>query len=98
MPPLTPAEYAQQITDAAQRGDTKQINRLARGLADETMSDEQRQQQQRTDPTGQPIVPPEQFNAMSADQLVALQESDPGLYNRSIAAAAAPVETGADQG
>jgi hypothetical protein len=34
------------------------------------------------------VIPPDQFNALKTDQLVALQESDPELYRRSLAAAA----------
>jgi hypothetical protein len=31
------------------------------------------------------VIPPDQFNALKTDQLVALQESDPDLYRRSLA-------------
>lgn len=34
------------------------------------------------------LIPPDQFNALKTDQLVALQETDPELYRRSLAAAA----------
>lgn len=34
------------------------------------------------------VIPPDQFNALKTDQLVALQESDPELYRRSLQAAA----------
>lgn len=40
------------------------------------------------------VIPAAELNAMSVDQLVALQETDPGLYERSVrATAAAPGPT-----
>lgn len=44
-----------------------------------------------TKPDGtKPVIPADQFNALTADQLVSLQETDADLYDRSLRAAAQP--------
>lgn len=39
-----------------------------------------------------PVIPADQFNSLNTDKLVALQETDPDLYARSLAAASATSE------
>lgn len=82
---------AKQVLAADEANDDAKVLELALKLAqavvdaaDAASSD----QAKRTDASGKAIILPDEFNAMTRDELVALQERDPDLYERSLRAAA----------
>lgn len=97
--PLKPSDYSALITSASAQGDVEAVRRHSRGL-NEAIAREQdaaAAAAARVDAHGERIIPSDEFNGLGADELATLQEGDPDLYARSLAAAAADGDDGDDE-